>query len=152
MSIHTALNTGVADSMSPGVYNCAITVTAPSASGGVITTTVSVALTIKAATISVYPTSWTFNYPPPVPPRGTPPFTVGISPGFSNLVTPSLGPGCNWLNLTATSDSSSTVSLSVNVNTTVAATLKSGNYPCAVTFTAAGVPASALLSLTLVVK
>ena len=150
MIIPAALDTVFADSMSPGTYTCTITVTAPGTSGELITTTVPITLTVAAATISVYPTSWTFNYPPPVPPTGTPPFSVRTSIG--GLITPSLGAGCNWLSLTGTPDWFSPVSLNVGVNTSVAATLQSGSYPCAATFTAASVPGSALLSLTLVVK
>lgn len=149
MGIHTALNTVAADGMSPGAYNCTITVTARSTSGSLITMTVPVKLVVTASSVSVNPSSWTFNYPLTVPSTGTPPFGVSSSP--PSMITPSDGSSCSWLSLTS-ANWNSPVSLSLGVNTAVAATLKPGSYPCTVTFTAAGISANATLSLTLVVR
>jgi uncharacterized protein (TIGR03437 family) len=146
-SIPASLNTAVADGLPPGTYNCTLTITSPGASNSPVT--IPVVLTASALSLSVSPTSWTFNYPPPVPLPGVPPFSVYSSAGTVTVI-PSLGSGCNWITLSAP-NWNTPVSLSPTVNTVVAATLKSGSYPCTVTFTAVGTTANATLSLTLVV-
>jgi uncharacterized protein (TIGR03437 family) len=146
-SIPAGLNTAVADGLSPGTYNCAITITAAGASNSPVT--IPITLTLARLSLSVSPSSVTFNYPIPVPPPAVAPINVSSSTRGATVV-PTLGVGCNWLNLAPTSGTTPT-SFSPSINATVAASLTAGTYPCTVTFAAADTPAAATLSVTLIV-
>jgi hypothetical protein len=147
VSFTPSINTAVAATLAAGNHPCNVTFssTRPTAS----TTLPATLIVASPATLVVSPNSWTFDYPPPVLPPNVPPFVISSSAG-TVTVTSSLGSGCSWLTLTASSWNTP-VSVNPVVNAAAAAPLTPGSYPCTVTFTAAGTTGTATLLLTLVV-